>query len=483
MGSLWVARHLELDVEVALKWSHEEGLDGQREQRFRREARAAARLKSPHIVQIHDYGFHEEVPYIVMELLSGEDLGALLAREERLSLARALKWLWQAGKALRVVHRAGIVHRDIKPSNLFLAQHGGETVLKMLDFGIAKVPAEGGQTTSVGLILGSPAYMSPEQARGHAIDARSDLWSLAAVFYRMITGHAPFEGASPGDILVRVCTEDVPPPSERLPALGEATDAFFGRALARDPERRFASVDELLVAANELLPEARGEDVEETLGVEAVSPGPTLPGRMTPTASIRIPVVAEEGAFPDGAAEIDSEERRSSVERLPPVETTRPSPGGGKEKGRRARALWIAGGAVVLLVGIASFARGQWSANGEFGGDVDQPASVPSAVTAVDGHQERAAADVVPRVASSLAAGPARHVSEPMAETNEPKEHEENAGAPPAQAVRAEGEQQTSSSARAVPAPPKREPTGRASETQPSAFRADPVFGLPVSDR
>lgn len=355
-------------------------------------------------------------------------------------------------------------------------------MLKMLDFGIAKVPAEGGQTTSVGLILGSPAYMSPEQARGHAIDARSDLWSLAAVFYRMLTGHAPFESASPGDILVRVCTEDVPPPSERLPELGEGTDAFFRRALARDPECRFASVDELLAAANELLPEAQEEGSEEMPGVGPSPASAGVVGCMTPTASIWVPVVVDGGAFPAAMAEIDCEERRSSVERLPAVETTRPSPGGGKEKGRRARALWIAFGAALLLVGIGSSARGPWSANGEVSGGIDEPASVPSAATAADEHQRRAAVGVVPRIASSLAAGSARQ-TEPLAETNEPKEHGEKPDAVPARVVRPKGERRpTSASARAVPAPRQREETGRAAEPQPSASRADPVFGFPVSD-
>ena len=184
-------------------------------------------------------------PYIAMELFDGEDLAGLLERERRLSLLRASEILGQAAKALRAAHEARIVHRDIKPSNLFLARESGEIVVKVLDFGIAKEtgPATAGQqgATTTGVVLGSPLYMSPEQARGTAIDERSDLWSLGVVLFEMITGEQPFLGASVGDVIAKICGDELPVPSRFNADLSPEIDAFFARVLARDPAARFPS--------------------------------------------------------------------------------------------------------------------------------------------------------------------------------------------------------------------------------------------------
>lgn len=249
MGSVWVARHTLLDVNVAIKFrKNPEGLDPKGELRFRREAQAAAHIKSPHVVQIHDYGVDAGTPYIVMELLEGEDLAACLEREGRLSPDRALSLVAQAAKALELAHHAGIVHRDIKPSNLFLARQGRDEVLKVLDFGIAMDTRDGGSesTTSVGVVLGSPSYMSPEQARGRRVDGRSDVYSLAAVLYRMLTGVAPVTGDNPQDIMIKICSEPLIPPSRRASDLPPGLDSFFARALCHAPEGRFQSVEELV---------------------------------------------------------------------------------------------------------------------------------------------------------------------------------------------------------------------------------------------
>src|SRR5690606_10393459 len=132
-------------------------------------------------------------------------------------------------------HQCGVIHRDIKPSNLFMADLAGERLVKVLDFGIAKGPRQvGGDTTTQGQVFGSPAYMSPEQARGGVIDVRSDVWSLGAVLYRMLTGKTPFEGANASDVVVRLCTVEATPPSRICEHLSGDVDAFFRRALARD---------------------------------------------------------------------------------------------------------------------------------------------------------------------------------------------------------------------------------------------------------
>jgi serine/threonine-protein kinase len=262
MGSVWVARDLRLEIQVAVKFMAEAiAAAPSAANRFEREAKAAAQLKSPHVVHIYDYGVEDGTAYIAMELLEGEDLDTVLTREKRLSLPRAAELLGQAAKALRAAHEAHIVHRDIKPANLFLARSGDDTVLKILDFGIAKetqlAPERRGPTTT-GAILGSPLYMSPEQARGSTVTERSDLWSLAVVAFEMVTGCQPFLGASVGDVIAKICGDELPIASRFAPDLRPEVDAFFTRALARDPAARFPSARALAASFAELaaLPDA-----------------------------------------------------------------------------------------------------------------------------------------------------------------------------------------------------------------------------------
>ncbi|MEP7121806.1 MAG: protein kinase [Byssovorax sp.] len=291
MGSVWIARHTQLEVEVAVKFMAAElSSFPSAGARFEREARAAAQLKSPHVVRIHDYGLEDGTPYIAMELFDGEDLAGLLDRERRLSLPRASEILAQAAKALRAAHEARIVHRDIKPSNLFLARESGEIVVKVLDFGIAKETALAGQqgATTTGVVLGSPLYMSPEQARGTSIDERSDLWSLGVVLFEMLTGEQPFLGASVGDVIAKICGDELPVPSRFNPDLSPDVDAFFARALARDPAGRFPSARALsdafaaiavaVVAPREVASRGR---LETTQPVAA--PAPIGPERLADT--------------------------------------------------------------------------------------------------------------------------------------------------------------------------------------------------------
>lgn len=281
MGAVWVARHVELDVDVAIKFrTSPEELDASTVDRFRREAQAAARLKSAHVVHIHDYGVDDSIGYIAMELLEGEDLGDLLDREERLSLGRTADLVAQAAKGLECAHDAGIVHRDIKPRNLFLARQGGDEILKILDFGIAKdtigASDEGGTSTNV--ILGSPTYMSPEQARGLKLDPSSDVWSLAAVAYRALTGEPPFVGVNSQDTVIKICTEQAELPTRRCPDLPAELDTFFERALARDPKERFESPGELSKA---LLGVAKGHPDHRAPEARSVPKG-----RSTPTETL-----------------------------------------------------------------------------------------------------------------------------------------------------------------------------------------------------
>lgn len=252
MGSVWVAHHLQLDAPVAAKLLDPSlAISKDARGRFEREAWAAAKLRSPHVVQIHDHGVDNDTPYIIMELLEGEDVGSRLRRKQRLSLATTSRILSQCCKALRLAHEAGIIHRDLKPGNIFLSKSDGDEVAKILDFGIAKV--RGGETvgdhTKTGELIGSPHYMSPEQLRGFKrVDHRTDLWSLAIIAYRALTGRTAFAGDVLGDVIVRICSEPVALPTQVEPSLPPSVDAFFAKALDRDPDKRFQSADEFAAA-------------------------------------------------------------------------------------------------------------------------------------------------------------------------------------------------------------------------------------------
>ena len=252
MGSVWVARHLQLDSTLAIKF-----IEAQLAQlpeargRFEREAKVAAQLQGPNLVQIHDYGVDDDTPYMVMEYLQGEDLYARLNREKRLSLEAVADIVVQVARVLRRAHEAGIVHRDLKPGNVFLVRgedDDDDDLVKVLDFGLAKVPrsTSADEMTQTGTLLGSPRYMSPEQARAMKnIDHRSDLWSLAVIAFRAITGALPFPGDEIADVLVKICAEPAPTPSSIDPALSPAIDRFFARAFQHDPAKRFQSAREL----------------------------------------------------------------------------------------------------------------------------------------------------------------------------------------------------------------------------------------------
>ncbi|EYF00220.1 protein kinase domain-containing protein [Chondromyces apiculatus] len=262
MGSIWVAFDTKLRRRVALKlMSLDQVSSTSSKERFEREAMAIAQLRNPHVIQVYDYGINDNAPYIVMELLDGEDLDSRLRKRGRLPLSTVNTILLQASRALGAAHGVGIIHRDLKPANIFIvAGEGGEHV-KILDFGV--VALVNGQAeawndiTRVGMLVGTPAYMSPEQARGKPVDTRSDLWSLAVVAYKSLTAQLPFAAAAIGEIIVQICTGTHAPPSSFVPSLSSEVDAFFERALAKDPSHRFQSVGEM-AAAFAALAEAEG---------------------------------------------------------------------------------------------------------------------------------------------------------------------------------------------------------------------------------
>ncbi len=249
---------------VAIKLLHAKHLDNaEAVTRFVAEGRAASRITGRHAVRVFDSGTHVDGrPYLVMELLEGRDLATLLD-EGGLPPARAARIVLEACEGMAEVHAHGIVHRDLKPSNLFLARDGmGGELVKVLDFGIAKGalalddPAALALTQTL-VALGTPLYMSPEQIRSSkAVDARSDVWSLGAILYELLTGSAPFRGNTVTHITAQVLESDPAPPSSVVPGLPRAFDDIVRRALAKRPEDRFVDVAAL---AHALAPHAGPE--------------------------------------------------------------------------------------------------------------------------------------------------------------------------------------------------------------------------------
>jgi serine/threonine protein kinase len=257
MGVVYIAEDTVLGRRVAIKTltAARGPADQHFRMRFLREARAVSTLSHPHIATIHDYGETDDgQPYIVMELVKGQTLSALMA-SETLTIPRAVEIVKQVAEALAEAHRNGIVHRDIKPSNIAINERGD---VKVLDFGLAKQvgPASpvGTEPTAVsllntqtreGVIVGTPMYLSPEQALGLEVDARSDLFSLGSVLYECLAGKPPFSGASPMDICASVIRDEPASPSALKLLVPATLDCITQKAMAKRPERRYQSAEEL----------------------------------------------------------------------------------------------------------------------------------------------------------------------------------------------------------------------------------------------
>ncbi len=243
MGSVWVAKDCKLSRPVALKLVRAKVASKRGLARFEHEAMAVARLRSPHIVQVHDYGVDEGEPFMVMELLDGADLSVHLQGQTRFALEQVVGLVSQTSRALATAHEAGIVHRDLKPGNIFITSHHGEDIVKVVDFGLAK--ALGGDnsikdSTAEGTLVGTPRFMSPEQVHGaKTVDHRADLWALAVIAYRCLTGVLPFRGVGLGELFELIRNQPHTPPTHFVPELPPAIDDFFEQALAKDPDARF----------------------------------------------------------------------------------------------------------------------------------------------------------------------------------------------------------------------------------------------------
>lgn len=259
MGSVWAAEHLALRSQVAVKLIEPKvAATPHAQERFEREARALATLRSAHIVQVLDYGLDDGIQYLVMELLHGETLRHRLETRGPLAATDVSMVINQVARAMTVTHAAGFVHRDLKPENVFLVDNDGADSVKVLDFGVTKpLSSEAQPLTSAGAILGTCQYMSPEQATGQRVDHRSDVWSLGVLAFECLFGFPPFKAESVVAVLSAICHGPIVIPSHiaRVPT---GFDAWFARAVARNPAQRFETAGEL---ARELRPllETSGE--------------------------------------------------------------------------------------------------------------------------------------------------------------------------------------------------------------------------------
>jgi tRNA A-37 threonylcarbamoyl transferase component Bud32 len=256
MGAVYEASHARIPARrFAVKVMHDElARKPELVTRFRREAEVAGLAAHPNSVNVFDVDDTPEgIPFIVAELLEGEDLGQRLDREGRLSLADTVHLVRQLCAALRAAHAVGVVHRDLKPDNVFLVG-GPPPGVKLLDFGIARLtdPAAGNRTRT-GVVMGTPAYMAPEQARGAHVDQRCDVYAVGAIVYRCLTGQPVFDDEDPAAVLTAVLTREPARPRTVAPDLPEAVELVIERAIAREPADRYQNMDELDAALAQLV--------------------------------------------------------------------------------------------------------------------------------------------------------------------------------------------------------------------------------------
>ncbi len=413
MGAVYEATHTGTGRRVAVKLIQQMALgDTDVWSRFQREARASSTIDTRHIVEVIDSGRDPEtgLPFMAMELLRGEDLGALIERRGALDPSLAVRLVAQACIGLAKAHRAFVVHRDIKPANLFLTEEdeGDEVIVKLLDFGIAKVrpatPFEAGDglhLTQTGKLLGTPLYMSPEQAQGAKdIDARTDIWSIGAVLYETLTGRSPFcDADNLGKLILAICSKPPPRPSSLAPVSPEL-EAIVMRCLSIERDQRFASTDDLLDELYELEPEgAKVARAEVWEGAEARAPsaGPkplSAANKSRPSAARIRPA--------GGAIDTQMAEEASVASTLfASSNTGAPAAAAARPKQRR----FALAAAVALAVGAA--AGSVWYLQRP---NVEEPASsapAPSASApeAADAHAVTARIEVVPADVTVMISG------------------------------------------------------------------------------
>ncbi len=362
MGSVWRVRNMDLDVEVALKLIRAEATLSEATDRLLREAQAAAKLTDSGIVRVFDFGRSEQGnPFIVMELLEGEDLAAAIQRRGRLSPKRAVRVLLPVVRALAVAHQNGIVHRDLKPENVFLSKTPNGLQPKVVDFGIAQLDkSQALRLTSTGALMGSPLYMSPEQAKGEAVDFRADIWGITAVLYEALSGMQPFPGGNYNAVLCAIMLREPERPAAEV-GVDDELWSLVQRGLAKEPAFRYESMRHFGQALAKWLVEC-GEQTDitgaslVTQWLEHDQPADQLTTVFPPTGEVRI------------------ERRSERDERNAPTQRLSRDPGlaaaaSQRSRQRPRRRMLVAAAAAGGLIGALAVA---WAA---FGTRAPEPAS------------------------------------------------------------------------------------------------------------
>ena len=331
-------------------------------ERFRREALTAARLSHPNIAQVYDYGVDGASHFIVMEYAEGSDLAHLIREHGRLTPSDAVRVAEQVCAALATAHRSGVVHRDVKPGNVIVRPDG---TVKVTDFGIARALGQA-SLTDTGTVMGTAAYVAPEQARGEATTPSSDLYSLGILLFQMLTGAVPFEGDTPVAVAIRHLDEPVPLPSSRVADLPANLDEVVARATAKSPADRFPDADAMAAAlrvhepladaATRALPSGDATALLD-LGAAAAAEAATRSGQATvsyPAAS-----AADRASSPAADPTLSTAKMPAASPPPPerPVETTRRSTAAAarRDRSRGNRVVWVLGAAVVALVAILAY--------------------------------------------------------------------------------------------------------------------------------
>lgn len=256
MATVWRATDTVLDREVAVKRLHARlHGDDELEERFKREGRLVANLSHPNVVRLLDQGGEDDEPFLVFELVDGQDLKTILRQHGRMAPERAAAVVAQIARGLAMAHRAGVVHRDIKSHNVLVTKEGAA---KLTDFGIARIVEADGDLTRTGIVIGSSDYLSPEQAEGKPLDGRSDIYSLGVVLFEALTGKLPFAGENPVAVATKHVYEDPPDPRQLVPEVPHHLATSCLKALEKDPRRRFSSGDSFAEALS-------GGPIEEVL--------------------------------------------------------------------------------------------------------------------------------------------------------------------------------------------------------------------------
>ncbi len=380
MGVVVAARHIALDERVAIKFLLPQAASSPEVvTRFLREGRAAARVRSEHVARVYDVGtLADGAPYLVMEHLEGNDLGALLRARGPLELRVAVDYVLQACEALADAHALGVVHRDLKPSNLFLTQKSdGTPSVKLIDFGISKLAGqrEGDvAVTASSIMMGSPLFMAPEQMKSaRDVDARADVWSLGGILYMLLTGRAPFVGETVMGIYDQILL-GAPKASASVPGLPPEIDAAISRCLERDLSRRFADVAQIAAAIAPFGPPGADERAARIARILNAGrpPAPITPST-APPASHTAPLPSSPPVAPSTPAPARSGPSGSGPE--PGLASDGPwnaTHGDAKKKSARPLVIVLSlGAALVVAATIAFGLRGR--------GQNDAPAALPAA--------------------------------------------------------------------------------------------------------